>query len=81
MNMCGLALLNQVIRQMGLIWLLILDIHMYLSGVWLGMDLRMVTKKTFVFTIRIWTTCSKFVTHSKFSSQRNGREDTYKINE
>ena len=40
--------------------------HLYLSGVWLVVDLRTSSKKASCVT-RDWTTCSEFVNHSRLN--------------
>ena len=61
----SMAVETGLYKVSGLIWLLISIEHLYLSGGWLGADLRTDTKK------RNWTTCSKFVNHARFNSQHN----------
>ena len=48
---------------------LILNKHLYLSGIWLGANLGM----DFIIRVleRDWTTCSNFVNHSEHHGQHN----------
>jgi hypothetical protein len=59
-----------------MIQLLILNEHLYLSGVWLGVDLSTDTRGHHVCK-RDWTTCSKFVNLSKLNSQHNWGTDLH----
>ena len=52
-----------------MIWLLILNIHLYLSGVRLGV-FKEHTPKVCVFT-KYWTTISKFVNHCRLNNPHN----------
>lgn len=52
------------LRSTGPIWLLILIVHLYMSGVWLGVDRRMDTNKTRVLK-RLDKVLDEIVNHSR----------------
>ena len=60
---------HQCLRRAGLIWLLIIIQHLYLSGVWFHVDLKG-TPKVHVFKGN-WTMSSKCVNHLRCNCQLN----------
>ena len=53
------------------IWCLVLNKHLYLSGVWLGVNLRLYTKNRHVSNMwqEDWITWSEFANHSRFNDE------------
>ena len=54
---------------MCLIWNMILKGQLYLSSVWLGVDLRMAPNRRVLK--RDWIACLKFVNHSRCNSEHD----------
>ena len=71
--------LTTLLRYAGITWLLFLVRHLYLSGVWLGVDVRKNDQKD-VFKWD-WTTSSKYFNHFRLNSQHNWEGPIWPFNE